>query len=75
MPVKKGEVLPASQELLALGESTQMTEKAKIKGEFLTRKNEMIPAPADPATSLRERILAISLFPDIYDRKYNMNRY
>ena len=74
--VKKGEVMKASEELLALGESTpQDTEKAKIKGEYMMRNEENIPAPADPATSLRERILSLSLFPNIYDKKYLMKHY
>ena len=76
--VKKGEVLPASEELLALGEiqgQQQEAEKARIKGQYLVRGEENIPVPADPATSLRERILSLSLFPNIYDKKYLTKHY
>ena len=74
--VKKGEVMKASEELLALGESNpQDTEKAKIKGEYLIRNDENITAPADPEMNLRARILSLSLFPNVYDKKYLMKHY
>ena len=76
--VKKGEVMKASEELLALGEiqgQQQDSQKSKIKGEYLSERMEAVPIPADPATSLRERILSLSLFPNIYDKKYLMKHY
>ena len=76
--VKKGEVMKASEELLALGEiqgQQQEAQSAKIKGEYITERMEIAPAQVEPAQSLRARILSLSLFPNIYDKNYLMKHY
>lgn len=75
--IKRGEARPATDTLLALGELAPDTEKAKIASQFLTmesrmreRTESMKPRPGNvgPAQALRERILSVSLFPDIYSK-------
>ena len=76
--VKKGEVQPATEMLLALGELAPDTEKAKIASQYLTMESRMKDRTESrkggknvgPAASLRERILAVSLFPNIYNKGY-----
>ena len=71
--IKKGEAMPATETLLALGELAPDSEKAKIRTMHLavrTPENKPRKPLVGEAQSLRERILSASLFPNIYNQKY-----
>lgn len=70
--VKKGEVLSASQtELLALTDP-QEARTAKMRAEYLrpepkhAKEGEMV----GPADRLRMSILSLSLFPNLYNKRF-----
>ena len=73
--IKKGEVMPATETLLALGDLAPDTEKAKIRTMFLavnTPQNTPRKPNVGPEPSLREKIMMMSLNPNIYAQRYTV---
>lgn len=73
--VKKGEVIklhPLPPEVRTeLDRSEQEEQVAKIRAIYQDRKPKMAKSTqVGPAQSLRERILAMSLFPNIYNQAF-----
>lgn len=69
----KAQTIPVSQ--TNIGVSIQESLLARMKAEYLTNQREKKIAaiqrpPVEKAQTLRERILGMSLFPDIYNKKY-----
>ena len=76
--VKKGEAQKATEELLALAEQDSKPEeaqRAKIKAEYLSPEGKPEEATTANAMSLREHILSMSLFPNVYNSKYLNKHY
>lgn len=74
--VKKGETLPATPTLLQLADTEEdsLVRQSKIKAEYLTPEGKRTERTAFPTMSLREHILSLSLFPNIYNQKYLMEQ-
>ena len=72
--VKKGEVIklhPLPPEVRTeLDRSEQEEQVAKIRAIHLDKKPEPKGSLVGNATTMRERILALSLFPNIYNKHY-----
>ena len=72
--VKKGEVLkikPLSEEAKSeIDRSEHEEQAAKISADYLVKRPEPISTLEGKTTTMRERILALSLFPNIYNKHY-----
>lgn len=72
--VKKGEVIalhPLPEATRTELNRTEAEEQAaKIRAVYLDKKSRPKKTPVGPATTMRERILACSLFPNVYNQHY-----
>lgn len=68
--VKKGEVIPITKTILERDEAAE--QSAKISGQFRVKQPRVPPGQVAPVNTLRERILAVSLFPNLYNRSAMM---
>ena len=70
--IKKGEVMPVSEELLNLrvGSETYNQEKSQIQADYKTADKPMKKKTANIGEddSMRIRIIKASLFPSIYSK-------
>lgn len=76
--VKKGEVMKATEEILSLVETNKDEDvnKSKIKADYLSPEGKPMKNPnVENSTTLRERILSLSLFPNVYNHKYLESNY
>lgn len=69
----KASLVPVSQ--TNIGVSIQDAQAARMKAQFQDAQKEKKVAaikrpPVEKATTLREKILGMSLFPDIYNKHY-----
>jgi hypothetical protein len=73
--IKKGEVMPATEELLALGDLAPDTEKAKIRTQHLAvnvPQNKPSKPMVGPTPTIREKIMMMSLNPNIFNQTYTV---
>ena len=71
--VKKGEAVPATLDILALGNQFTGSEKqaAEIRSQYTAKQGKDAPsmrATVGEDDALRRRILQVSLFPGIYSK-------
>lgn len=65
-PVKKGEVIPVNKTILERDEAAE--QSARISGQHRVKQARIPPGQVAPVNNLRERILAVSLFPNLFNR-------
>jgi hypothetical protein len=65
---KRGEVIPAH--IPELARDPAMAQSARISAVHKVKPAAVPAGQVGPVASLRERILAISLFPNVYNRKF-----
>ena len=66
--MKSAAVIPITKEVLQMDEYD--TRAARIKAVFLEKKEPLKKGNVGKASTLRERILLCSLFPNLYNQKY-----
>lgn len=70
---KKGEVIPNTEDFVdrrtIMGRTEKVEQAAKIQGMSRVKQAHVPRGNVAPMETLRERILAVSLFPNLFNRE------
>jgi hypothetical protein len=72
-PVKRGEVMPITPPVPIYNRSTAENSAQQMVGEYSQTQAPIPSGNTAELTTMRQHILAISLFPSIYRRHYNLS--
>jgi hypothetical protein len=72
-PVKRGEVMPNKAPVPIYNRSTAENSAEQMIGDYSQVQRPIPSGSVADMTSMRQHILAISLFPSIYRKHYNLS--